>query len=89
MENNVTLFGLFGLLLVGQFSFSIKPRIAPFCYECKFYKPSSYYKYDTSGKCGLYIRVYEDILQHEYADVARQNKKKCGENGTDFQVKTK
>jgi hypothetical protein len=90
--HNVSLFGwvcLLYLLLAGQFSFSIKPRIAPFCYECKFYKPSSYYKYDTSGKCSLYIRVYDDILQHEYADVARQNKKKCGENGTYFQAKIK
>jgi hypothetical protein len=73
----------------GLKSFSIKPRIAPFCYECKFYKPSSYGKYDTSGKCSLYIKVYDDILQYEYADVARQNKNKCGENGTDFQTKTK
>ena len=83
------LFWFFGLLLDNQFSFSIKTRSAPFCHECKFYKPSSYGKYDTSGKCGLYIRVYEDILQYEYADVARQNKKKCGENGTDFQPKPK
>lgn len=83
------------LLLAGQFSFSIKPQvswrphIAPFCHECKFYKPSSYGKYDPSGKCSLYITVYDDILQYEYADVARQNKKKCGENGTDFQTKIK
>jgi len=87
--NWVGMVGWVGLLLAGQFSFSTKPRIAPFCYDCKFYKPSSYYKYDTSGKCSLYIRVYDDILQYEYADVARQNKKKCGENGTDFQAKTK
>jgi hypothetical protein len=87
--HNVSLVGLFYLLLAGQFSFSIKPRIAPFCYECKFFKPLSYSKYDTFGKCSLYIKVYDDILQYEYADVARQNKNKCGENGTDFQVKTK
>lgn len=68
---------------------SWRPHIAPFCHECKFYKPSSYGKYDTSGKCSLYITVYDDILQYEYADVARQNKKKCGENGTDFQAKIK
>jgi len=93
--HNVVLVGLFYLLLAGQFSFSIKPWISrtsqtpPFCYQCKFYKPSSYYKYDTFGKCSLYIRVYEDILQYEYADVARQNKNKCGENGSDFQAKPK
>jgi hypothetical protein len=89
------LFGLFYLLLAGQLSFSVKPRIPrtlqtpPFCYECKFFKPLSYGKYDTFGKCSLYVKVYDDILQHEYADIARQNKKKCGENGTDFQAKTK
>jgi hypothetical protein len=84
-------FWLFILLLTNQNGVSIKPRISqtPPCYECKFYKPLSYGKYDTSGKCGLYIKVYDDILQYEYADVARQNKKKCGENGTDFQPKIK
>ena len=83
-------FGFFGLLLGNQFSFSIKTRTSqtpPFCHECKFYKPLSYGKYDTFGKCSLYIKVYEDILQYEYAHVARQNKNKCGENGTDFQPK--
>jgi len=89
------LFCLFFLLLGNQFSFSTKPQILrtpqipPFCYDCKFYKPSSYSKYDTFGKCSLYIKVYDDILQYEYAHVARQNKKKCGENGTDFQAKLK
>ena len=73
----------------GLKSFSAKPHIAPFCYECKFFKPLSYSKYDTFGKCSLYIKVYDDILQYEYAHVARQNRKKCGENGTDFQPKTK
>jgi len=69
---------------------SIKKRTAPFCYECKFYKPLSYGgKYDTFGKCSLYVKVYDDILQYEYSDVARQNNKKCGENGTDFQPKVK
>ena len=93
--HNVSLFGwvnwvgMFYLLLAGKFSFSTKPRIAPFCYECKFFKPLSYSKYDTFGKCSLYIKVYDGILQHEYADVARQNKNKCGENGTDFQAKIK
>jgi hypothetical protein len=86
------LFWFFGLLLGNQFSFSIKPRTSqtpPFCHECKFYKPLSYGKYDNFGKCSLYIKVYDDMLQYEYADVARQNKKKCGENGTDFQPKPK
>jgi len=93
--HNVSLFGwvnwvgMFYLLLAGKFSFSTKPHIAPFCYECKFFKPLSYGKYDNFGKCSLYIKVYDDILQYEYADVARQNKNKCGENGTDFQPKTK
>ena len=90
--HNVRLFGLFwfiGLLLGNQFSLSIKPRSAPFCHECKFYKPLSYGKYDNFGKCSRYITVYENMLQYEYAHVARQNKKKCGENGVDFQPKPK
>lgn len=93
--HNVNWFGWFGwigfvgVLLGNQFSFSTKLRSPspPFCYNCKFYKPLSYGKYDTFGKCSLYIKVYEDILQYEYADVVRQNKKKCGENGKDFQLK--
>jgi len=42
---------------------------------------------DTSGKCGRYIRVYKNILQYEYAYIARQNKNKCGEAGRDFEDK--
>jgi hypothetical protein len=72
---------------------SIKKRTSqtpPFCYDCKFYKPLSYVgKYDTFGKCSLYLKVYEDMLQYEYADIARQNNKKCGVNGTDFQPRVK
>ena len=74
--HNIVLLSLFYLLLAGKFSFSKKPRSPPFCHECQFYKPLSYGKYDNFGKCSLYIKVYDDILQYEYADVARQNKKK-------------
>jgi hypothetical protein len=85
--DNVRLFCLFFLLLTNKFSFSIKPRTPPFCHECKFYKSSSYGKHDTFGKCTLYIKVYENIIQYERADITRENKKKCGENGKDFQPK--
>jgi hypothetical protein len=78
---------LFFLLLTNRFVFSIKPHRPPFCYECKFYKPLSYAKYDNFGKCSLYIKVYENVLQYEYANVARQNNNKCGEKGKDFQPK--
>jgi hypothetical protein len=101
--NNIILFCLFCLLLTNKFISSTKPPIVPIasipqetppilptpplCHQCKFYKPSSYSKLDTSGKCGRYIRVYKNILQYEYAYIARQNKNKCGEAGRDFEDK--
>jgi len=65
----------------------LKSHNPPFCYDCKYYKPTSYSNYKNLGKCALFIRVHEKRILYEYADIARQDEDKCGENGKDFEPK--
>ena len=58
----------------------------PSCHHCKYFKPSQLdIKYNDFGLCTKYNRKLGNKTVLEYAEKARQNEKKCGITGKDFE----
>ena len=67
----------------------IKDADAPFCANCKFYKPSSYSEfYSDTAKCVKFGNkdIYTGDIHYDYVSECRLNKGKCGLEGKFFEA---
>lgn len=71
---------------------SLSPNIVnigkPVCANCKFYKPNEYSSFDSElSNCQFYGKknIHNGKITYEYADLCRNDEKKCGIEGVSFE----
>ena len=76
-----------GIITSTRLFSNIKNIDKPACINCKFYKPDSYNKFDsTLNKCEKFgsKNIHDDKIYYEIATSCRENKEKCGEDAIYF-----
>ena len=71
---------------------SLSPNIVnigkPVCTNCKFYKPNEYSSFDSElSNCQFYGKknIHNGKITYEYAELCRNDEKKCGIEGVSFE----